>query len=550
MNSLQRWQRPTTLPKWRVNGALNRIPMPSRRRIITVTSSISSFALFIFILVILGLRYSARGSGADVASPPSLPEDNNIFSGYGEAKSRCPSEAPWLDQIRIERPFQYARRDITLRPNRDLTRQSITKLDEALFPELQNIGAGENQLTSAACLEPLRLEVPAWPETYPDASHIIFGLSTSMARLEDSLVYFRRWMSFIKARVVIIVTGEDDSVPKYSDMRNMERRMRQMGIHVTLLRPREEKMPMEMRYFSLVKVLMEHRDERTKWAVFMDDDTFFPSMRELINTLNEYDASQPLYLGAMSEEWWAVARYSFMAFGGAGVLLSVPLLELVDRHYQDCIDESHANAGDMRIYECIRWYSDTGLQHVNGLFQIDLHGDRSGLFESGRKILSLHHWKEGWWDEGQLGTLRPGHANWFPMDTMNLVADVCAECFLQRWQFGDDLVVSNGYTIATYPTGALTKFEKHRGLEKVEETWLKPGIIQGANNPGWDHYLGVMRPPLQLEYEKIQYRFLDAWKVDGGVRQFYHHFGVNGSLDTVMELFWIREENWKVGESL
>lgn len=549
MNSLRRCQRTTALPKWRVNGGLQRVRMPSRRRIITVASSISSFALFIFILVILGLRYSARGSGADVASPPSLPEEINIFSGYGDTNLGCPSEAPWLDQIQIGRPFQYARRDIILRPNRHLSRKSVTKLDEALVPEFHNISQGDNHLPPSTCLEPLRLEVPAWPATYPDASHIIFGLSTSMARLEDSLVYFRRWMSFTKARVVIIVTGPDDSMPKYSDMRDMERRMRHMGMHVILVRPMKEEMSMEMRYFSLVKVLMKHRDECTKWAVFMDDDTFFPSMRDLIDTLNEYDASKPLYLGAMSEEWWSVARYSLMGFGGAGVLLSLPLLELVDRHYQDCIDESGAGAGDMRVYECIRWYSDTGLQHINGMFQIDLHGDRSGLFESGRKILSLHHWKEGWWDEGQLGTPRPGRATWFPMDTMNLVADVCAECFLQRWQFGDDLLVSNGYTIATYPNGALSKFDTHRGLEKVEETWIKPGVIQGANNPGWDHYLGVVRPPLELEHDKIQYRFLDAWKDDGGVRQFYHHFGVNGSFDTVMELFWIREENWKVGQS-
>ncbi|KAL9627678.1 MAG: hypothetical protein Q9164_007528 [Protoblastenia rupestris] len=246
----------------------------------------------------------------------------------------------------------------------------------------------------------------------------------------------------------------------------------------------------------------------------------------------------------MSEEWWSVGRYSLMGFGGAGIFLSLPLLELLDADYKACMKESSSTAGDMRVFECISWHTDVRLTHIKGLHQIDLHGDRSGLFESGREILSLHHWKEGWWDEGNLGTDRGGHWTWFPMDTMHLVADICDTCFLQRWQFDNDTILANGYSVSSYPTGALTKFREHQGLDKTENTWLLAGQIEGSINKGFDHYVGPTRPMLKLEEEKVQYRFLDAVVVNGGVRQYYHHFGLNGELDTVVELFWIREEEY------
>ena len=214
-----------------------------------------------------------------------------------------------------------------------------------------------------------------------------------------------------------------------------------------------------------------------------------------------------------------------MGLGGAGVFLSISLLEVSEKHCEECLAESLSGAGDIRIYECVRWYSDDRLTHVGGLHQIDMHGDGSGLFESGRNILSLHHWKGGWWDEGNLGIFRLGRETWFPMDAMHLVADVCGGYFLQRWQFGSDTILSNGYSIAEYPTGALSKFRKRRGLEKVEKTWIQSEPINDSFNPGYDHYLGVTRPAFKLEEDKIQYRFLDAVAVDGGVRQYYHHFG-------------------------
>ena len=456
----------------------------------------------------------------------------------------CPSNIGWLNNLHLDYPLKYARRDIIVKPTRGLQRSSVTKVEEALLPDFQTImdpTVAEHK--AAYCKEPLVLAVPSIPDGYADASHIVFAVSTSLQRLEDSILYFQRWLAHTKARLVAQVVGPDESKPDAKEMKKLETLLNDLGICATVVRPRNRRDDMPERYFSLVKLAYEHRNERTRWISLLDDDTFITSMPMLLKRLSEYDETKQQYVGALSEEWWTVGRYGMMAMGGAGVFLSLPLVEVLNKNYQSCKDRSRAGAGDIRVFECVKWHTNTKLTHVPGLQQIDLQGDRSGLFESGRQFLTLHHWKEGWWDESGLRLADTRPMSWFPMASMHLVASICDTCFLQRWQFGNDMVLSNGYSLAIYPTGALRKFSVDMGLERVEHTWMTPAVIEGSHNEGFDHYLGPLRPRLELEKDKVQYRFLDAEAVDGGVRQWYLRLGnsTEDRMDELVELFWTRE---------
>lgn len=76
---------------------------------------------------------------------------------------------------------------------------------------------------------------------------------------------------------------------------------------------------------------------------------------------------------------------------------------------------------------------------------------------------------------------------------MHLVADICGDCFLQRWQVGDDMLLVNGFSIASYPHGGVKQLD----LEKVEETWDHARVVDGSvNENGVDHSLGPTRPKL------------------------------------------------------
>lgn len=474
---------------------------------------------------------------------PPLPLGVDNSQDYASAPPPCQISLDRLNDLDIPFPVKYARRDILVTPNPQTRRSSLTKVEEPLFGDLQIVDPLQSdESILAPCGEPLRLDVPTFANAPTDASHILFGGATSLDRLDASIPFFRRWLAYTGARVYLIVTGPNDSTPDPKRMADMQSHMRDLGISITLIKPLDKKDSFVERYFSLVKILYAERDEKTRWIGFIDDDTFVTSMTALVEALDEYDPTQHHYLGAWSEEWWTVVLYGLVGMGGAGIFVSLPLAEIVNTYYQECRENSQKDFGDHKIGECIQRHTDTRLRFLPGLHQIDIHGDRSGVFESGRQLLTLHHWKEGYWDEHGDGPDGIRHQRWFPMDEMSLVSDVCDKCYLQRWQFGTDTVLSNGYSISKYPKGELKKPHKESKFDKVEETWVSPMVVNGSINKGWDHYLGPTRPKLKLEDEKIPYRFLKAVAVDGGVRQYYRHLGQDGDLDTLIELFWIRKE--------
>ena len=515
----------------------------SRRAI--VLSSVFSLA----VTFTLWQLPSDHGPQFRVQDDPGPPNPNRLALGqsYPPRQTICQGTFDWLNELDIPFPVKYARRDIVVRSNVKAQRNSITTIEEPLFGGLSIVKPGKdtNEPGLPQCLEPLFLDVPAFSATPPDASHIIFGAATTLGRLEVSLPFFERWLAHTNARLFVVVTGPGDSAPNPKHMADLESRMHDSGLAVTLVKPLNRKDGFLERYFSLVKILYANRDENTRWLGFIDDDTFVTSMSALVSTLDNYDHTQLRYLGALSEEWWTVILYGLIGMGGAGIFLSMPLAEIVDANHDECKKNSRMGFGDHKIYECIERYTGTPLTSISGLYQIDIHGDRSGVFESGRQILTLHHWKEGYWDEKGEGPDGIRHGRWFPMDQMSLVTDVCDRCYLQRWQLGNDTILSNGYSISNYPRGALkTTKKKPLRLDKMEYTWVTPMKVEDSSNKGWDHYLGPLRPPLKLEDEKIPYRFLAGVKVDGGVRQYYRHLGKDGDMDTVIELFWIREEAW------
>ena len=457
-----------------------------------------------------------------------VPPQDIVATEKGIQEDPCRESLGRLKDLNVKFPIKYARRDIKVRPHPEAQRPSVTNIDRPLFPKLQIVDPGKDPILEH-CMPPLSLEVSSFPKNESvDASNVLFGMSTLLHRLEDSIPFLERWLAHTDANLyVIVVNSEEDRKPDKKKMAKLQSHMRDLGIKTTLFGPLAKNDNMAVRYFSLVKLLYSKRDKGTQWIGIVDDDTFFPSMHALVHMLSKYDPRLQQYVGGISEEWWSVVLYGLMAFGGAGLFLSLPMAAVIDSKYTACKEQSGSSAGDMRIVECIQWYSHVKLTPIPHLHQMDMSGDLSGVYESGLRPLSLHHWKGDWWDDRRRG-------KWFPLDVMHVVADVCGECFLQRWRFGDDTVLSNGYSISTYPNGI-----NEHDLRKPEHTWLGPRPVPDTFNPGYVHSLGSIREPLKLEEEKVQYMFLDAEVVEGGgVRQYYLHKGVGEEMDTLVELLW------------
>jgi hypothetical protein len=315
-------------------------------------------------------------------------------------------------------------------------------------------------------------------------------------------------------------------------------------MNVIIAHPTEEKDSFAQRYISLASLMYGASHEETEWIICIDDDTFFPSMHDLSLHLKKYDSLKPQYIGALSEDWWAVNEYGLMGFGGAGIFISKPLAKIINGHMDECKESIHTTAGDISIMDCVYRFSSTKLTHVPALHQVDMHGDLSGFYESGREILSLHHWKEG---------SAAGYK--LEMEKMHLVADICDSCFLQRWQSPKELILSNGFSINYYPQGHISG-QKPGGLlgtgvgatvpkvnlEEMEHTWS--GDIKVL------HSLAPLREKMN-EDTKVSYKLLDSMIVDSGadgdkkgdvVRQIYFKEGGGNDQDTVMVL------NWRAGQ--
>lgn len=144
-----------------------------------------------------------------------------------------------------------------------------------------------------------------------------------------------------------------------------------------------------------------------------------------------------------------------------------------------------------------------------------------GFFESGVQPLNLHHWKD--WYEA-------------PVVKMALAADFCGWCFLQRWVFGTDSVLSNGYSIVVYPPDVLKSID----LERTEHTFDN---IYGDMSPEYDFTIGPLREAVPMK-DKKSYKLIDAEKSEDGrgLRQLYVYRGnrETGELDEVVELIWKR----------
>lgn len=224
-------------------------------------------------------------------------------------------------------------------------------------------------------------------------------------------------------------------------------------------------------------------------------------------------------------------------------MLSLPMAKIVDDHMDECKEHLRTTSGDVSVMDCIYQFSSTKLTNIPALHQVDMHGDLSGFYESGREILSLHHWKEG---------SAAGYK--LEMEKMHLVADICDSCFLQRWQFPNEILLSNGFSITHYPQGHLSG-QKPGGvlgtgiqvgeqpekvnLEQMEHTWEDDINVL--------HSLAPARNKMD-ESTKIGYKLLDSMHVDGDdvgapgqkvVRQVYFKEGGEGEKDTVMVLNWM-----------
>ena len=397
--------------------------------------------------------------------------------------------------------FTYARR--TIKPKLFVgERPILTTLNDSLFPSHQVLNGTDLSAQTIAEPPPLILKVPYSPDV--DTSIMSFGIATHIPRLNQSIPQLSHWLSNTGCPLHVVAPHHDSTNYTTSLIQSHPINI---NLNVTT-----SELPFAKAYFSLVKRLYESRTPDTQWLVLIDDDTFIPSLPYLVSHLTAtYDATKPQIIAAMSDDLDQIKSFGLIPFGGGGIFISVPLAAILTSPevYDKCIANPNYQ-GDQVLNECLNKHTDVRPIFDHGLNQMDLFGEPDGYFESGRRMLTVHHWK-----------------SWFYVDVPmgGKVAQATGdEGVFMRWKF-QDVVLSNGFSIAEYP-GGLAEID----FEKVEKTW-----------PGQDsrflHHIGPLRAKLPGEMKK-SFRLVEAVVMAEGVRQVYLHEaqdGVNG----VLELLWL-----------
>ncbi|KAI1659312.1 glycosyltransferase family 31 protein [Daldinia decipiens] len=395
--------------------------------------------------------------------------------------------------------FQYFKRYVRIN-RKPITRKSITNIPQQFLPDtfttidLQHPSNYGNE----QCVEPLEVPVPESP--YPasgNLSDFMFGVSTTFKRFSSEKTSpvneWTYWLTDGKGRsnggklVLLLLDATEDQILHAKTI------LHHAGIDVDVYHS-DSSMEMAVRYLTLIPTLYNHPERPSKkWLVSCDDDTFFPSVHALTKKFEDYDPSEMLYIGTLSEDVNNVDRHGSQAFGGAGVFLSVPLAEQIAKDYDSCktdekIHESNSGwgpQGDILLRKCIYENTDVRLSILRGLYQLDLYGDPSGFYESGIKPISLHHFKGGGWHSA------------LPWEYTK-IAHICGEdCTLQRFRTSDNFIISTGFSVAHYPQGInfnLAQMERTFAAAPQDKGWnldyvfdpQRPSLLKTGRKVSWD----------------------------------------------------------------
>jgi len=409
--------------------------------------------------------------------------------------------------------IEYGRRYVRFH-RQDIQRKALTRINDDLFPTAFDAIDIQNPPPSTTCLKPLEVPVPRSP--YPktvDASDLLFGISTTYGRLNDpSLTPFKEWAHWLtdgrgKSNGAGLILRLVDA--SESELEDTRRTMMAKGIDVKVY-PSDSSVHMAQRYLSLLPALYNDPSRRhRKWLAMCDDDTFFPSMHSLLDRLSTYDHRSDLYIGTLSEDTNNIQRHGSQAFGGAGVFFSIHMAAIVTKLHDQCATEQKLQEsntgwgpqGDILLRKCIYENTEIRLTMLRDLHQLDIMGDPSGFYESGLTPLSLHHFKGGIWHSSK------------PYEGAQIIHGCGEACFLQRFMTNDDFIISNGYSVAYYPSGI--QFD----VNQMERTF-------GAapDDYGWnlDFMLGPQRKSLLESGRKVAWTLEESSVLeDGSVRQTY-----------------------------
>ncbi|KAL3821004.1 hypothetical protein ACJIZ3_006909 [Penstemon smallii] len=225
------------------------------------------------------------------------------------------------------------------------------------------------------------VQSPPPPSPSLSLRHILFSVGSSSSSLPSRSPYLRLWHNPIShLNTTFLFLDHSPPTPHPS-------------LPHIIVPPNSSSLSSGHRLARIVKDAFALEIPGISWYVFGDDDTVFFT-ENLVRILSKYDHRKWHYIGSGSESYEQNEKFYFdMAFGGGGYAISAPLVKVLARVIDSCLDRyRHLYGSDARVFACV---AELGVRLTieQGFHQVDIRGDLFGMLSAHplSLVASLHH---------------------------------------------------------------------------------------------------------------------------------------------------------------
>ncbi|KAM0258094.1 hypothetical protein ACHAQJ_003999 [Trichoderma viride] len=374
-----------------------------------------------------------------------------------------------------------------------------------------------------------------------NGSDMVFGITTTYARIMDQegalLRSWTRWLTdgYKKSNgaslVLMLDQADDDQVKEIEEI------FRKNGVDAQVTATGEP-MSITKRYHELARVLKPFSAVLSssggaikRWFALVEDDVFFPDIAYLQDRLAPYKTDEEIYIGLPSEQddWETMRGDTITTYGGGAVFLTHSALNTLSKiscfDMPELRDRFHAKRWDVLLKDCFIRNTDLNMYVLPGFHNPDNKAENLEVdaYETGVRPLVLHG-----------GVDRHG----MDVNMAHLVKNVCDACFMQRYAFRDNWVLTVGVSISQH----------YDEIKQASEDSKSINDRMVSDRPSMPRELviddrGVDRTELVWTENRRVWRFADSvMSDDGAVWQAYINKAAGepgpDNIDSVIILVW------------
>jgi Fringe-like len=233
------------------------------------------------------------------------------------------------------------------------------------------------------------------PTRYTPSS-ILFGVVMAAEDIPLALQHWKYWAKDKDVAFHILLPSTDfDRVGEVEELIRIT-----LGINVHVEANREIVEPAQLT-LALVQKMLKNAGSRRVWFIILTPSTFVTSLDDVLLALEPYNAAQILYMGALSESTEQKEKHGIFAYGGAGIVLSRPLVTSLVPHstsrvnaliiVTECFRIEDAIYGDGLLSRCIHHHTPAEFTILPTFHQCDVMDDISGILQSPLQFATIYN---------------------------------------------------------------------------------------------------------------------------------------------------------------